>query len=50
MGFIDWAVAVIGGKVREVYECRECGTTLASREESCPYCGPTDVVRFELPA
>jgi rubrerythrin len=50
MGFIDWAVALTRGGLREIYECRSCGTTLASREASCPYCGPTDVVRFELPA
>jgi rubrerythrin len=50
MGLIDWAAAMIGGGVREIYECRSCGTTLASCEESCPYCGPTDVVRFELAA
>jgi rubrerythrin len=50
MGFTDWALARIRDGVSEVYECRSCGTTLASREESCPYCGPTDVVRFELPA
>ncbi len=32
-----------------VYECRYCGTTLDSQTDSCPYCGPTEVVEYELP-
>lgn len=43
--------AVVGGgrgAAGAVYECRRCGTTLAADEECCPYCGPTDVVTFEL--
>ncbi len=31
-----------------VYECRHCGSTLLKRTDSCPYCGPTEVVAFEL--
>ena len=49
MGLADWVAAVFGDEVREIYECRECGTNLASEEEDCPYCGPTDVVQIELP-
>jgi len=32
-----------------VYECRYCGTTIDSQTDSCPYCGPTEVVEYELP-
>ena len=49
MGFRGWVAGLFGDDIREVYECRECGANLASREERCPYCGPTDVVRLELP-
>lgn len=31
-----------------IYECRRCGTTLDYETDTCPYCGPTDVVRFEI--
>lgn len=49
MGFRGWVAGLLGDEIREVYECRDCGTSLASPEETCPYCGPTDVVRLELP-
>ncbi len=32
-----------------VYECRHCGTTIDSQTDPCPYCGPTEVVEYELP-
>jgi rubrerythrin len=31
-----------------VYECRYCRTTIDSQTDSCPYCGPTEVVEYEL--
>lgn len=31
-----------------VHECRVCGTTLESGSARCEYCGPTDVVRYEI--
>lgn len=31
-----------------VYECRRCGTTLDANARTCPYCGPTEIVRFEF--
>jgi len=49
MGLTGWIVGLFGDGDREIYECRECGTDLASPEECCPYCGPTEVARFELP-
>ncbi|WP_255151631.1 zinc-ribbon domain-containing protein [Halorarius halobius] len=33
---------------RYVYECRDCGATLEAGATVCPYCGPTDVVEFDL--
>ena len=48
MGLGDRFRALLGDGSHEVYECRACGTTLAPGEECCPYCGPTDVVRFDL--
>ncbi len=32
-----------------VYECRHCGTTIDSKTDPCPYCGPTEIVEYELP-
>lgn len=31
-----------------LYECRTCGTTVDSELADCPYCGPTDVVRYDI--
>lgn len=31
-----------------IYECRSCGTTLESESATCPYCGLTDVVCYDL--
>lgn len=31
-----------------VFECRACGTTLDGENSTCPYCGPTDVVCYDL--
>lgn len=31
-----------------IFECRKCGTTLNGKHATCPYCGPTDVVCYEL--
>ena len=31
-----------------VYECRRCGTTLDPNASRCPYCGPTEIARFEF--
>lgn len=42
------AATVFGGGTRVIYECRRCGTNLGSAAAACQYCGPTDVVRFEL--
>lgn len=30
------------------FECRTCGTTLEGENSACPYCGPTDVVCYDL--
>lgn len=48
MGLTDWVAGLLADEPRKIYECRECGTSLASAEADCPYCGPTDVVRLEL--
>ncbi|WP_267905104.1 hypothetical protein [Halorussus halophilus] len=32
-----------------VYECRRCGTTVDAQSEECPYCGPADIVEYEIP-
>jgi hypothetical protein len=50
MGLSSLVVGLLGDGVREICECRACGTTLDSCEADCPYCGPTDVVRIELSA
>jgi rubrerythrin len=47
-GVIGAVVGAGRGAAGPVYECRRCGTTLTAGEERCPYCGPTDVVTFEL--
>jgi ribosomal protein L37E len=42
------AATVVGKGSRAVHECRRCGSTLRSTEDACSYCGPTDVVTYEL--
>ena len=42
-------VLTINGRGRTiVVECRRCGTSLDSTDEDCPYCGPTNVVTYEI--
>ncbi len=36
-------------KSTTVYECRYCGTIIDSQTDQCPYCGPTEVVKYEFP-
>lgn len=31
-----------------VCECRRCGMALGVEADRCPYCGPTNVVRYEF--
>jgi len=31
-----------------VYECRNCGTTLETNQDSCPYCETDEVAVFEI--
>lgn len=31
-----------------VYECRRCGTTLGAGTETCPQCGESDIVVYEI--
>lgn len=31
-----------------IYECRSCGTTVGGQDAACPYCGPTDVVCYDV--
>ena len=37
-----------GERVKVVYECRTCGTTLDDRNATCPYCGMTEIARYEI--
>ena len=48
MGFTNWVAGLFVDEPRQIYECRECGTSLAPEADECPYCGPTDVVRHDL--
>jgi rubrerythrin len=47
MRLLDWLRGT-GGENDPLYECRSCGTALDENGVECPYCGPTDVVRFDL--
>jgi RNA polymerase subunit RPABC4/transcription elongation factor Spt4 len=31
-----------------VYECRNCGTTLDERQDTCTACGADDIARYDL--
>jgi rubrerythrin len=31
-----------------VYECRHCGTTLESNTQTCPQCGRSEVVAYDI--
>ena len=48
MGVRGFVTGVFGSDPETVYECRTCGTTVDSAAGVCPYCGPTDVVEFDL--
>lgn len=48
MGLTDLVTSFVGGEVTRVYECRNCGATLRNGMDACPYCGPTDVVAFDV--
>jgi rubrerythrin len=47
MAITDFVPALTADDEGPVHECRDCGTTLSDPDESCPYCGPTDVVTFD---
>lgn len=32
-----------------VYECRQCGMTVPDEDATCPYCGQTEVLVYEIP-
>lgn len=46
----ELVTSLVGGGVSRVrvYECRNCGATLFRATDACPYCGPTEVVTFEV--
>lgn len=48
MGVRGFVSAVFETGPGIVYECRSCGATLDAGESVCPYCGPTDVVEYDL--
>jgi len=31
-----------------VSECRHCGTTVSDETASCPYCGPAEIVTYDI--
>jgi rubrerythrin len=37
-----------GGDEGLHYECRNCGTSLESREAECPYCDRTEVAVYRV--
>lgn len=47
-GVATFATGVEDGETVIVVECRHCGTTLDQDTVECPYCGPTDTVKFEI--
>ncbi|MFC7045129.1 hypothetical protein ACFQH6_06605 [Halobacteriaceae archaeon GCM10025711] len=50
MGVYTVLKAAFGQRDRPqvIFECRNCGTTLAIPGEGCPYCGVASVERFEI--
>lgn len=37
-----------GAQADEFHECRQCGTTVDADTDTCPECGSTDIVCYEL--
>jgi len=31
-----------------VCECRHCGTTVSDETAACPYCGPVEIVTYDV--
>jgi rubrerythrin len=44
----ELVTSLVGRGGPRLYECRHCGATLLKRTDPCPYCGPTEVVAFDL--
>lgn len=32
----------------ELYECRNCGTTVSNDRDECPTCGSTEIAHYEF--
>ena len=45
-----WLRVLLGQpqRITHIYECRQCGTSVEKGAETCPYCGPTDVVEYKI--
>ena len=41
-------LSTAGDRTTVIYECRRCGKDLDSASSQCPYCGQTDVVKYEI--
>jgi rubrerythrin len=48
MSLTELVTSLVGRGGPRVYECRHCGATLLGPTAVCPYCGPTDVVTFDI--
>jgi rubrerythrin len=46
---IERVTTTFGGvQADEFHECRQCGTTVDADTDTCPECGSTDIVCYEL--
>ncbi|MFB6354233.1 MAG: hypothetical protein ABEJ92_09120 [Halobacteriales archaeon] len=36
------------GPSHTLYECRNCGTTVAAEDDDCPACGSDEVAAYDL--
>jgi len=41
-------VAGFSSGTEQLFECRQCGTSLDKGEESCPECGSSELAEYQL--
>jgi rubrerythrin len=44
MGILDWGL----GTDEQYIECRQCGQTVDSPDEPCPFCGCTEIAEYDF--
>ena len=41
-------VSLFSSDTRELFECRQCGTSVEEEKDSCPECGSSELAEYQL--